>query len=77
VHHHLQAGQVEGLSLLLGELIVVACCASAAEALQQLDEARPDVVLLDLLMHEMDGAAAAAAILAGLPTRYRTAARPA
>src|SRR3954464_2308213 len=55
----------EGLEALLGkhgDLQVVASVGSGAEALARVEESRPDVVLLDLRMPEMDGMAVLAAL---------------
>jgi two-component system, NarL family, response regulator LiaR len=60
----------QGLKMFLGldpELDVVGEAENGLEALRMARELRPDVVLMDLLMPEMDGIAATAAIRAELP----------
>jgi len=60
----------EGLRVLLGRdpaLEVVGEAATGLEALEQVPQARPDVVLMDLTMPVMDGAAATARIRAEYP----------
>ncbi len=60
----------EGLATILGTLpgvAVVATAADGAQAVRLAGEHRPDVVLMDLRMPGLDGAAATAEIRAGLP----------
>ncbi|MDA8323754.1 MAG: response regulator transcription factor [Actinomycetota bacterium] len=60
----------EGLATILGTLPGVAVVATAADGVQAVrlaGEHRPDVVLMDLRMPGLDGAAATAEIRAGLP----------
>jgi DNA-binding NarL/FixJ family response regulator len=60
----------QGLRMFLGldgDLQIVGEAATGAEALRLARELRPDVVLMDLLMPEMDGIAATAAIRRELP----------
>ena len=47
---------LEGVSILLGEKYVVFGYASAVEALAAIDAAKPDVLVLDIGMHPVDGA---------------------
>lgn len=46
---------LEAFSILLGEKYVVCGYASAAEALQAIDAAKPDVLVLDIGMQPVDG----------------------
>ncbi|HXH83684.1 MAG TPA: response regulator [Candidatus Tectomicrobia bacterium] len=55
---------LEVLALLLSERYRVASHASAADALAALDTSKPDLVLLDIGMHPVDGFACLAAIRA-------------
>lgn len=60
----------EGLRMFLGrdpDLEVVGEAANGLEALEQTRRLRPDVVLMDLLMPELDGVSATTAIRAELP----------
>ncbi|HLH62596.1 MAG TPA: response regulator transcription factor [Ktedonobacteraceae bacterium] len=60
----------EGLRMFLGrdsEVALVGEAANGVEAVSRARELRPDVVLMDLLMPEMDGIAATAAIRSELP----------
>ena len=60
----------QGLRMFLGldqELAVVGEAANGLEAIEKATELRPDVVLMDLLMPEMDGITATEAIRRALP----------
>ncbi|MBK8988294.1 MAG: response regulator transcription factor [Chloroflexi bacterium] len=60
----------EGLTMLLNEetgVQVIGEARNGAEALAHLDHLQPDVVLMDLMMPEMDGIAATAAIRQKFP----------
>jgi CheY-like chemotaxis protein len=46
---------LEGFSIILGEKYAVFGYASAVEALQAIDAVKPDVLLLDIGMHPVDG----------------------
>jgi two-component system, chemotaxis family, CheB/CheR fusion protein len=46
---------LEAFSILLGEKFAVYGYASAVEALQAIDAAKPDVLVLDIGMHPIDG----------------------
>lgn len=55
----------EGLTMLLGEengIQIVGEARNGVDALARMDQAQPDVVLMDLMMPEMDGIAATAVI---------------
>lgn len=55
----------EGLTMLLGEengIEIVGEARNGVDALARMDQAQPDVVLMDLMMPEMDGIAATAVI---------------
>ncbi len=61
----------EGLKVFLstlGDITVVGEAENGAQAVQRCSEARPDVVLMDLLMPVMDGATATARIREACPT---------
>jgi NarL family two-component system response regulator LiaR len=53
--------------LIFDDLSLVAEAASGTEALRRVEESRPDVVLMDMVMPEMDGAAATRAIKERFP----------
>jgi two-component system, OmpR family, response regulator len=66
------------LALSLDPAITVRCAADAGEALAMLDEARPDAILLDVMMPGTDGPALLAQIrardsLADVPVVFMTA----
>jgi len=61
---------LEAFSILLGESYTVCGYTSAAEALQAIDVAKPDVLVLDIGMHPVDGMQCLAAIRATPGYRY-------
>ncbi|WP_430591391.1 response regulator transcription factor [Humidisolicoccus flavus] len=66
---HLIRGALEALLNLEPDIDVVASAADGEEAIALALETKPDVCLLDLEMPKADGLAAAAKILAEVPTR--------
>jgi len=66
--HALVRSGLETILLLFEDIELVAQAESGAEAVRLCQEARPDVVLMDLVMPGMDGAAATREILRRCPT---------
>jgi NarL family two-component system response regulator LiaR len=65
--HALVRSGLEAILLLFDDIELVAQAESGAEAVSLCEEAQPDVVLMDLVMPGMDGAAATRAILRRCP----------
>jgi len=66
--HALVRSGLETILLLFDDIELVAQADSGAEAVRLCEEAQPDVVLMDLIMPGMDGAAATREILRRCPT---------